>query len=66
MVNAFIFPLSSLIKNIHLLVNMVSINHVKVDALVLLEPYHPLGAPVVVRSDGDHFLNRDIELIDTT
>ena len=63
-VDTLIVPLAQLIEDIHLLCNVVSIDHVKIKHVVLLEPYHPRGAPVIIGSDGNYLLYWDPVLID--
>ncbi len=66
MEDTFILPLSILVKHKHLLSDVVSIDHVKIKGIVLLEEELPLSAPVVVRSDWNQMLDWDVELIDSS
>lgn len=65
MVNSSIVPLALLVKYIHLLGNLIGIDHVKVECVVLLEPESPRSAPVVIGGDGDDLLNGDPVLLHT-
>ena len=65
MVNSFILPRAILVKEVHLLGNLVGVDHVEIEALVLLEPEEGGGAPVVVWGDRDHVLDWHVDLLDT-
>ena len=65
MIESLIAPLTILVEHIHLLGDVIGVNHVQVNALILLEEELPRGAPVVVRGDWDDLLHGDIELVHT-
>lgn len=61
MVDALVVPLAILVEQEHLLRVRVGINHVQVEALMLLEEWTPRGsAPVVVLGDGNDLVDRHI------
>ncbi len=64
-IEALVAPLPILVENVHLLGDVIGVDHVQVDALILLEEELPRGAPVVVGGDGDDLLHGDIELVHT-
>ena len=59
MIESLIFPLSDFVKHVHLLGDIVSINHIKIDGLMLLEPDLPLGTPIVIWGYGYDLLKRN-------
>ena len=65
MVDALVIPLAILVEHEHLLRHVVSIDHVQINAVVLFEEASPRGAPVVIRSDGNDLLDRNILFKDT-
>ncbi len=62
-IDTLVVPLAVFVEHEHLLGHVVRVDHVQVDALVLLEEKGPRGAPVVVGCDGDHLLHWDVELV---
>ena len=63
MINTLIFPLTLLIEEIHLFSDMVSIDHVKVESLVLLEVESSLSCEVIIGSHRDPLSDWDSDLI---
>ena len=63
MVDSLVLPLSGLVEQIHFFGGLVGINHVQVQACVLLHPAEPRGGPVVVLCDGDHCVDWKIYLL---
>ena len=48
MVYTSLVPLSELVENEHLLGDVISVDHIEVDAVVLLEETSPLCGPIVI------------------
>ena len=62
MVDAFVVPLTLLIKKVHLLRVLVRVDHVKIQASVLLEEGTPRGrTPVVLPRDRNQLLRRHVD-----
>ena len=60
-VDALIVPLAILVEDEHLLCVRVRVDHVEVEALILLEEGTPrCCAPVIVLGHGDDLLHRDV------
>ena len=64
-VYTIVTPLSSLVKEEHFLGCSMSVNHVKIQALVLLHKHPPRGAPVIIFGDRNHLLNWNVHSLDT-
>ena len=59
-IDTLIFPLSVFIKQVHLFGVGVGIDHIEVQAGVLLEEGTPgSSAPVIILRDGDHLVHWD-------
>ena len=66
MVDSLIMPGSLLVKNEHLFVDSVSIDHIKIKGLVLLEEGHVVRcAPVVILGHWNHLINGQSDGVDT-
>ena len=62
MVDSLVLPLAILVKHIHLLRAWVGVDHIQVQALILLEEGTPGGrAPVVVLGDWDDLVHGHIQ-----
>ena len=64
-VHALILPLAVLIEDEHFLGDMVRVDHVQVEAVMLLHKAKPRGAPVVVLSDGHDVIDWKVDLLHT-
>ena len=66
MVDAIVMPFTAFIEHIHLFGVNIGVDHVQVQALVLLEEWSPGGrAPVVILSDWDNRLHWNVYGLDT-
>ena len=63
-VDALVIPLAALVEQVHLLRVHVGVNHVEVEAVVLLAEAFPRGRVVVVLCDRNELLDRHIDLGD--
>ena len=66
MMDPGVVPLTVLAKDVHLLGDMIGIDHFEVDNRILLEEAGPRCTPIVVRGDGDELLQGDEQFVHTS
>ena len=65
MVHSIIIPLPFFVEEEHFFGCFMSVNHVKVKALVLFHEHSPRSAPVVILCDWDHLTNWNVHSLYT-
>ena len=65
-VDAIVMPFTTFIEHVHLLAVNIGVDHVQVQALMLLEERSPRGrAPIVVPRDWDHLVHWNVNGLNT-